>query len=285
MHSNCRSRLTGRTLASLTASGIAAAMLGVLPSPAVGLELAAWPYEWGSPGNNGPDLDLDSAADRTCFLTGIMGNLTGKSSHPNEPKASVGVYIRNGKWKLETRAGVGSGVSGRAVCIKNVANRTSMSWQECTAFECRNNYPFVKADGSRRCFLTSVWSRAGMTFHYNGDGAPAIRITKEGTPPIWVMRGWTSDDPSEPPNAGAEAYCVDFPGAGAADGSLGGNERRPMCDGPKSGSVTVGFLTGVSGDFNGGWSNGGVELIMDTATGKTDLKVTGGKAGYVSCVR
>lgn len=241
-------------------------------------------WGWGTPGNSGPDLDLGPSSTQTCFLTGIQGSLKGQAAYPYTPIASVGVYEEGGRWKLKTRDGIGTGLSGSATCVANTANRVSMSWSECKSFNC--GFPYVPATGSRRCFLTSVWSRNGMTFHYDGDSKPGLMISKQtiypsgGTPyDAWVLKGWTSNDASEPANAGGTAYCVDFPGGGAADGSWEGSATVPMCNGPS----TVGLLRGVFGDFTGGY-NDGVTLTKNPDTGWTDLKVTNGKAGHVTCV-
>ncbi|GEN10063.1 hypothetical protein SAMN05443572_10732 [Myxococcus fulvus] len=242
-------------------------------------------WGWGTPGNSGPDLDLGPSNTQTCFLTGVRGNLKGQSAHPYNPISSVGVYEEGGRWKLKTRDGIGTGVVGEATCIANTANRVSMSWSECTSFSCA--FPYVPVNTNRRCFITSIWSRAGMTFHYQGDSKPGLLVSKQTIYPpnggasydAWVLKGWSSDDASEPANMGGTAHCVDFPGGGVADGSWEGNATVPMCNG----ASTVGLLRGVFGDFTGGYEDG-VTLTKNDATGWTDLKVTNGKTGYVSCV-
>jgi len=236
-------------------------------------------------GTGEADIDMGPSNTQTCFLTGIRGNLKGRDTFPHTPLASVGVYEEGGHWRLKTRHGVGTGVSGSATCISNVANRVSMSWSECKTFSCA--FSFVPVNANRRCFLTSIWSRAGMTFHNSGDSRPGLLISKQtifpggGAPSYdaWVLKGWTSNDASEPANGGGTAHCVDFPGGGVADGAWDGNSTTPMCNGPS----TVGLLRGIFGDFTGGYSDG-VSLIKNAGTGWTDLKVTNNKAGYVSCV-
>src|SRR5262249_36275540 len=156
---------------------LAAAVMGPLSCPANAFEVKY--FEWGTPGNTGPDLDLQApTSDWTCFLTGIRGSLKGQSASPYSPVASVGVYDRAGKWKLEPRAGTGTGVSGRATCVRTkTASFGSLTWEECTNFPSNCASPTTTWTEGSRCFLASVWSRAGLTFHNGGDQKPGFHVT------------------------------------------------------------------------------------------------------------
>ena len=124
--------------------------------------------------------------------------------------------------------------------------------------------------------ITHVWSREGMTFHYQGDPEPGIWIEQSGG--RYYLKTISSNDMSEAPNMGGEAVCVDIVGdaPGSWTDAVASNLR--VCNG----SVTRGWFSGIFGDFNGSTSTG-ISLQNDLSGG-AELNSTGGKSVFFDCV-
>jgi hypothetical protein len=221
------------------------------------------------------EWDMGPSSTQTCLLTSVKGDLSGDTSYGGNI-AEAGTAIKNGRWVLIANAGVGTGVALDAMCIQNVTNRTQISASECTSFNCIS--PSVAGTPSfpnRRCFVNYLWSRAGMTFHYQGDSAPGLHVTQAGDGRFYLQT-WSSDDAGEASNMGGTVTCVDI--AGDAPGSWSGANHR-VC----AGSVTRGFFTGIFGDFNGSLSNG-VIITNDLANGGASVAAASGKTAEFDCV-
>lgn len=225
------------------------------------------------------EWDMGTSANQTCFVTGVRGDLSGDPYDVGTTHiAEVGTVMKNGHWFLVANAGIGTGVEFTALCITNVTNRVQMSVSECKSFGCiAPSVPGAPNFPNRRCFLTDIWSRAGMTFHYQGDSTPGLHVTKNAGDGRYYLQMWSSNDAAEPANMGGTVTCVDI--AGDAPGSWTGSvSELHVC----SGSVTRGFLTGVFGDFNGSTSDG--VWMTNDLNGGASVSTTNGKTAEFDCV-
>ena len=164
---------------------------------------------WGS--GNGPNpLDLGSDSNRTCFLTGIRGQLY---ADDDTPDAKVGVYQQNGHWWLEAKRGAGSstGVVGDAVCISNTSNRTTFGNMYGSGLA----YNYVPRSRARQCFLSHFQVTSGFAWQGSNTTMPGARLEKStlfenGTAtPIWKLTSYFTPE-QEGLGGSVSAVCVDI---------------------------------------------------------------------------
>ncbi len=241
-------------------------------------------WSWGTPGNSGADLDMGSTSGRTCFLTGVTGDLEGKWKGPS---AGVWVFKSGGRWKLRTRAGVGTGVMGHAACIPTDFNQVSLVWPGNS--ENSNNKKVYPLSGPRsgftQCFLTSVTGTDGWKSPNSWAGLKKENIWENGAmTPKWTLSGnllWEQDNTA---GGGASAVCVDIwqtltnwswvPSSGSppVTGNLGSTTNR-VC--------SIHRLKGNLAAAPGGWLDG---LRMFISGGNWQVISQSGKAGWGECL-
>lgn len=239
-------------------------------------------WSWGTPGNNGPDLDMGPSAGRTCFLTGVTGDLEGKWKGP---LAGVWVFKSGGRWKLRTRAGVGTGVMGHAACIPTDYNQHTFSWPGNS--ENSNNTKVYPASGPRgltQCFLTSVTGTDGWKSPNSWAGLKKQDIWENGAMvPKWTLGGnllWEQDNTA---GGSAGAVCVDmwqivsawswvpWSGSPPVTGDLGPTNNR-VC--------SIHRLKGNLAAAPGGWLDG-LRMFIQGANWKVVSQ--SGKGGWGDC--
>lgn len=211
---------------------------------------------WGTPGNDGAPLDLGSDADRTCFLQGVTGSLKGSFQQP----ARVEVLQRDGRWWLETKAGVGTGAMGYATCIPVTKNRKIMKWP---GNNIKDGVPSERAVtyGSNvvgtECFLTGIAAMNG--FAGSQSRVELTRILWDGKP-VWKLGGhlnplllWPEDDAIA--GGTATAYCVDM--AQAVSSFAFQNVGPAIFETIMTTQNTACGVTKLQGKFiEGGWYDG-----------------------------
>lgn len=156
---------------------------------------------------------LGPLSDMTCFLRGVSGDLKSVADRP----ARVEVIPQAGNWLMVVKAGTGTGVKARVICVNiPYAKAVEFSWQDNVGGSVSAVNP------NRRCFLRSVWAANGLdqassnitirkpngTFSMNGSFAAHAGVNR----------------------AGATAVCLDEPAVFAAEfGHVG----------PASGNATI----------------------------------------------
>ena len=229
---------------------------------AVGLAGSYW---WGTTNNGNTTTNLGTATDRTCFLTGVQGNLkptvAGNSSF-------VGLYIYNGDWWVTVTHFNSKALSAGVQCISTDTNRTAeVTWTEGTAAKLLG-----AVTGQRRCFLTRVESRGGFV-----TNADHVRVWNDGL--NWYLGGDLSAA------GGARARCVDVPtehsGWHYIAGDPGGFTANMAYD---PGGVAC-LLSGIGGHFTANSFTDGVSIDYNSGTRYWEMTVVNGKRGWSSCVK
>ena len=169
-------------------------------------------WSWGTPGNNGGRYYLGSAANRTCFLQGVTGEL---QSAANASSARAGVYIdgNTNQWYIETRAGTpefwgdgGSGVMAHVTCIPNTSNRQIISWVGNSQNGSNTLYSFAEDHGNTRCFMTAVSGTVGWA---SANSYARLRRGTRNGQPTWELGGNLLTEIDGDSGGGAAAVCVD----------------------------------------------------------------------------
>lgn len=222
-------------------------------------------YWWGTSNNGTTTTNIGTATDRTCFLSGVQGNL--RPAIAGNP-SSAGVYIYNGNWMLFVSHLNSKALSAGVVCISTDTNRTAeMTWTEGSAARLLG-----AVTSTRRCFLTRVEGTGGFTT--NSDYA---RVWNDGL--NWYLGGNLTGA------GGARARCVDVPtdqgswlyGAGDPGGFTANMTYDP-------GGVAC-MLTGVGGHFTANSFTDGVSIDYNSGTRYWEMTVVNGKRGWSSCVK
>lgn len=171
-------------------------------------------WSWGTSGNNGVRYYLGSAANRTCFLQGVTGEL---QSAPG--LTSAGAYVRIdqslNQWYIETDAGVaeswgdgGSGVMAHVSCIGSTANREFIHWPGNSSSGSNTLYANAPRNANTRCFLSAVWGTVGWSSPNSWAGLRKATGVNGGD--IWQLEGNLLKEQDGSSGGGAEAYCVDI---------------------------------------------------------------------------
>jgi hypothetical protein len=242
-------------------------------------------FSWGTPGNSGPDLDLGPTSDRTCFLTGIKGSLKGYAGPGWTPfvHASAGVFMRNGRWKVETRAGDGPGVEADGVCVLATGHRATMGVSSALG---STSLP-LGADHDRKCFINSIeafgFGFAGGLPQFPGEFPGAI-ITRDDPAGTWDMGGAFVDNPDSSISGSVGAVCVDLPTTQVTNyGWTAGTGETVKELFQNDGSYACG-LTGIFGAFMDDWNHPGAEVTLDSANNWT-FDISSKREIHVKCFK
>lgn len=222
-------------------------------------------YWWGTSNNGNTTTNLGTATDRTCFLTGVQGNLkptvSGNSSF-------VGLYIYNGDWWVTVTHFNSKALGVGVQCINTDTNRTAeVTWTDGSAAKLLG-----AVTGQRRCFLTRVESKGG--FVSNSDHA---RVWNDGY--NWYLGGDLSAA------GGARARCVDVPTAvyywHVIAPDVGGFTNNLSYD---PGGVVC-MLSGIGGRFTTSSFTDGVSIDYNSGTRYWEITINNGKRAWSTCVK
>lgn len=223
-------------------------------------------YSWGTTTNGFVSTSIGTGSGRTCFLTGLTGNLGAGLSDETE----AGVFLDSaGTWDIFTFHYASEALNSTAQCINAATNRTDeKSW-----FQGSNaTWLASAADPKLRCFLTYVDGNGG--FARDSD---YVRIWNDGA--NWWLGGSISG------GGGAGAVCVDVNAdygswewvAGDPGGFTANLAYNP-------GGVAC-LLTGVGGHFTANDWNDGVKITYNGGILTWQMSVVNGKAGWATCVQ
>jgi hypothetical protein len=261
-------------------------------------------WSWGTRTDT-TGIDIGSMSNRTCFLSGVAGNLNlgaqqgfgcalgGKEStaHVSDKFPTTGHYwlvAHGGACENQADQVVwhDNPVNGQATCVfEPPTNVTDNWWRPGPPVRITGlNAPNGKV---RRCFLSGVW---GISGSWNSSTRFA-RVRRVTTPDDdhpttgWYVDGNlpTGGDGSRPK---VEARCLDFP-----EGTTVTVGTTPLSSTTETHAITSGTgvracaLMGIKGAFNvNSWTNGVVMNTPAQPTGNWSLTVSGGKTATWACV-
>ncbi|AGC49185.1 hypothetical protein MYSTI_07913 [Myxococcus stipitatus DSM 14675] len=223
------------------------------------------PYNWHTSANGYVSTSIGTATNRTCFLTGVSGNLqppTGSSSW-----GSTGTFVFAGEWYIFVNHNFSKMLGSTVECMTTAANRTAeVSWYNGQAAKLLGA---VTAD--RRCFLTMV----------EGSGAfdstsEYVRVWNDGL--NWYLGGDLAGE------GGGRALCVDVPEShgGWQWISAGSGFSKELAYNP--GGVGC-FLSGLGGRFNQNSLTDGLSIDYNSGTRTWEMTLSPAKRGWANCVK
>ncbi|WP_375760939.1 hypothetical protein [Corallococcus exercitus] len=219
-------------------------------------------YWWGTAANGLTSTAIGTSTNRTCFLTGVQGNLKGTSW------AGVGVFQYAGNWEIFVNQSNGKALSSGVQCINTATNRTpEVSWYDGQAAKLLGA---VTAD--RRCFLTQVEAAGGFTA--NADYA---RVWNDGY--NWYLGGNLGAA------GGARAVCVDVPSDAGGWLWIAGNPGSFTHNLAYNPGGVACMLSGIGGNFSTSNYTDGVSIDYNSGTRYWEMTVSNSKRGWGNCVK
>jgi hypothetical protein len=229
-----------------------------------------WNYSWGD--TKYSFANIGTATNRTCFLSGLAGNITPAGS---TGQTGAGVHINaNGDYEIYVDSD-GGWLNTFARCVNTSAGRTAeVTWN---TFQAAQQLAPVAA--GRRCFLTSVttsnaYPPDGPGFRSNSD---YVRVWQDGS--HWWVGGVQTG------MAWATARCInvsaDYGGWEWIAGDPG--TRQDLLSG-NPGGVTC-LLTGVGGHFTRNDWVDGAYVSYDAGINQFYMNTKNGHTGWANCVQ
>jgi hypothetical protein len=267
---------------------VAVSSLALAMTTAVSAALAFsgnWNFTLADKKNN--SIDMGTASNRTCFLSGMTGSLTILAA-PNEP-SQTGVFVTidgNNEYRLSVQTNAGNRLTAYARCVNSAAGRTAeKTWHTGQAAQILADVD--PAHPNRRCFLTAI-TNVGV----GGGAGPTdaagfsvwtdnVQVRSDGV--HWLIGGHQS-------GAGSVAYgtarCIDVNGdLGSWQWGCGGQctAQFPLSDDP--GGAATCLLTGIGGAFTADdWSDGAF-ITFDQSLSQFYMNTKNGKTGWANCVK
>ncbi|WP_246137490.1 MULTISPECIES: hypothetical protein [Myxococcus] len=222
-------------------------------------------YWWGTSTNGFTSTAIGTATNRTCFLSGVQGNLVPRVTGS---WSGTGTFISGGNWTVYVSQNNSKALSTGIQCLATAANRTAeVSWYQGSAAKLLG-----AATAQRRCFLTSIEASGG--FNSNSD---YVRVWSDGL--NWYLGGNLAGD------GGGSAVCVDVPenhgGWLWVAGDPGGFTEN-LAYNPDSVAC---LLSGIGGHFNTSSYTDGVSIDYNAGTRFWEMTVVNGKRGWGNCVK
>jgi hypothetical protein len=250
---------------------------------------ANWAYAWGT--TEVSSTEIGTATGRTCFLTGVTGNLRPDGNYPygsgTYSPAGAGVRVNaQGNYEIYVAPGrSGSPVEAFARCANPASVTPEVSWQAGQGWVWLAG---VKA--GRTCALTSVTNVMqcddnGVCYWGFAADSDAVQVTSDVY--NWYLTGHAGDGSlNYNGTMHATARCFDM---NENDGSWewivgdGGSLFEPLSNSP---GATC-SLTGLAGNFQNNDYNDGVYITQPGGWfGSTFfMSLKNGKTGYSTCMK
>jgi hypothetical protein len=272
---------------------VASASAAVSTSP-------GFPTYWETGNGSG---DWGSAANQTCFMSGLTGEFGGTPGWTNdfgayEPPvySSAGLTLSNGNWVYKDASGGGTGVGFYFECLQGqTANRCIATASSNSKGQSSPGYCNANPNGSTRCFLLNIASA--------GVSAPNMNVAISGpTDGFFTINANMEAIGGDNNTQGyASMVCVDISpikaGWGFGTGVAPTNSQHTASASillrnsyPSGAQVPVSGvacgLTAVAGDWSLspdplGWGDG---VYPVNAGGFWQYNFTNGRSGSISCV-
>ncbi|WP_096331721.1 hypothetical protein [Nannocystis exedens] len=280
--------------------------VGAPPLPLVG-----GGFVWGSWGTTSDTLGLDmgSQSTRTCFLSGVAGNLNvgardgfagGRPSvawvydFPGVPHHNDDHYYlvaHGGAYRNQTNDLVwqNNPVNAQATCLYTTSDRQYDFWES-------GDGPVKIADlnsstvvGPRHCYLSGIEGVGGA---WNSSTRYARVVRRTTTDASHPTTGWYIEAnlpaTANGDRARVHAQCITFPSttsftSNTLTAGVGATNSEVLTSGS---AVKACALTGISGALNvDDWADGAVMTFPATQTGNWTLTVKNGKSASWECAQ
>lgn len=229
-------------------------------------------YAWGVTSTS--STNIGASANRTCFLSGVAGNLQPPASDFGVLPPSAGLWIDgNNDYHLGITT-YGREVNAFAQCVSTTAGQTppvTWRWNEGAKWLASlKNHPY------RRCFLTEIetgYQPDQSGFVSNND---YVRIFQSGDD--LYLGGVQSNV------ASATAQCIDVNvdyGSWQLTAGDPGGRQDPLSN--IAGIVCP--LTGIGGHFNHDAWFDGAYTSLDTGINQFYMNTANGHTGWTTCVK
>ncbi|MDC0707758.1 hypothetical protein POL68_04685 [Stigmatella sp. ncwal1] len=234
---------------------------------------------------------LDSSTDRTCFLSGVAGNLSrGEEMALGEESVAAVLYRSPGNYWLVGHGGATANqvndkvwynnpVMAQATCYLTATNVKNATWISDGTVSAPVKIADLDPNDRRQCFLSGL---LGVDGAWNNNSRYA-RVTKKAD-------GWyvESNMVLNYPRARVMGRCVDFPaGTVLSTKTVTAETGTTVTEALTTGTgVKACALTGIQGAFNqNNWTDGALMNFPSTVGGNWTATVTGGKTAHYACAR
>jgi hypothetical protein len=245
-----------------------------------------WNYSWGD--TKASHTDIGSSAGRTCFLTGVTGNLRPRTDfYQAQPSDVVMAGVRStssGRYEIFVQPHDGHALQVFVHCVNVAADIEELnSWE---VLEPQDLEPRVLAPATpgRQCFLTQIRNNphyANNAFYWgfltNAHNVRVFQRTDSDNITRWYIGGYQPQS-----FVGARATCFDVHEVVMSETwNAGATGSRKDALTNVSGA-TCG-LTGFGGPFDADDLSDGAYITSEGS--QFFLNTKNGKRGWVTCVR
>ncbi|WP_235685445.1 hypothetical protein [Corallococcus silvisoli] len=221
-------------------------------------------YWWGTTSNGFTSTSIGTATGRTCFLSGIQGNLKPATAGS---WSSAGVFLYGGSWEMFVSHNNSKALSTGIQCLSTATNRTpEVSWYQGQAAKLLG-----AVTSQRRCFLTQVEAAGGLTAN-----ADFVRVWNDGL--NWYLGG------NMAAAGGGTAVCVDVATDQGGWLWIAGNPGGFTANLAYNPGGVACLLSGIGGNFSTSDFSDGVSIDYNSGTRYWEMTVTNGKRGWGNCV-
>ncbi|MBX3213072.1 MAG: hypothetical protein KF850_13635 [Labilithrix sp.] len=225
-------------------------------------------------------LNIGSASNRTCFLTGVHGELWGTDNYGNNDEASVKVFISGGSWFIQADPGNGAGIIGHATCIPtSAAVNATRTFHGVSALKPNVSETFHTRGPNEQCFITELAGTSGWAA-WNTSAARTTRTTRwigGVLTPVW-LNTLNVGDQAHPGKVYARmsTVCFDLAVNATHHGQLTGATANTSLPNAACG------LTGVAGNFRDAPLSTGVE-VFPNSSGTWTMTASPGETIWIDC--
>jgi len=232
-----------------------------------------WNYSWGVTQNS--TLDVGTANNRTCFLSGITGDIAVPFS--SSPQSVSLTIDPSNEYKLSVQTW-GLPLAAYVRCVNTAAGRTpEVTWS--TGRPAQQLATIDPAHPNRRCFLTAVGA-----WRPNDANDSGFKVWTDNVQVMPIGNAWYIGGQQSGPAWGT-ARCIDVnQDLGNWKWGCGGTctAQFPLAQDP--GGATC-LLTGIGGEFDTvGWTDGAY-ITYDPGILQFFMNTENGKTGWANCVR
>ena len=252
-------------------------------------------------------LDIGPSSARTCFLSGITGNLSlgaqpgfgcATRAEPSTAQVKIGQFPQ-GHYRLIAHGGAcenqadqkvwqNNPVNAQATCVSSTTGVINGHWRSDEPNPRKIAELHTSLSGTRQCFLSSVVGVAGA-WNNNGRRAAVHKITTPS--PTFPTTGWYID--SNVPTAGDNSHatisarCVNFPLSTKITTGITPISQMTITHTLTSGGgIKACGLTGIMGAFKvNSWHDGIIMNAPANIDGNWTLTVSPNKMAFWACVK